>query len=572
MDLRVMHPTRALAHPEVHSATKTRSRSLELGLGLIVIALPLSLLPASMAPFVDAKLVVLAAGTLLLWSGRGGESSSDGGANLTIAAALWAAAVVAAGLAGVDRWWSLLGPENIGNGLLLLGPAAALLVVATRVPDEVRARIPLWLVGTSAAVAVLGLASKIWPRLAVGDGIAMALDGSTLGHPVFVASFVAVGVVAAVGVPKLKPGWLVLLLVVLSSALAVSTKRVGWVALAVGLGMALWRARPPRKRVLLIVGTVAASLAAWTLVDTLLTPSASLSGARRFGELRVGSAHSRIGAWSVLGSAWANRPVLGWGPGNTWSAYVSSATPSQLGVERGYGDSHNILVEMAVTTGVIGLAAFLMLAGVVTKEMRRAGRSAGWALGAAAALFVHHLMQPMHVVLTPLLFLMAGLACRPGAAVDNERTHSAAVPLSHRFVRPLVAVLLAAGLLFAAGSLAGSVLERQGRTYASEWALRASLAVSPGRITAAQALATTLALDARSGDAAARREARELMARTVELHPWNPGVRLVAADVHTLMRDPAGAAVWTARHFARFPGDLPSLRSGGSSTEAAARP
>ncbi|HEX2173914.1 MAG TPA: O-antigen ligase family protein, partial [Dehalococcoidia bacterium] len=366
--------------------------------------------------------------------------------------------------------------------------------------------------------------------------------------------------------------WLVLVLVILASALAVSTKRVGWIAVAAGLAVALSRIRPPRKRVFVIVGAVTASLVAWTIVDQLLAPSTSLSGARRFGELGAGSANARIGAWKVLGRSWAERSALGWGPGNTWSAYVSAGTPSHLGVERGYGDSHNILVEMAVTTGAIGLAAFLLLASVATRQMWRGTRTLGWAFGAAAALFVHHLMQPMHVVLTPLMFLMAGLACRPAAPVAERLPAGAVVPPNRPYARTLIGISLVAGVVATSGSLVSSALERFGRTYASEPALRAALAVSPGRITAAEALATSLALDARSGDPAAGREAAELMGRTVGMHPWNPGVRLVAADVHTLMQDPAGAAEWTQRHFARFPGDLPSLGSRGSQTGGAARP
>jgi O-antigen ligase len=87
-----------------------------------------------------------------------------------------------------------------------------------------------------------------------------------------------------------------------------------------------------------------------------------------FGELQSGSAQGRLTAWSVLGRGWAARPVFGWGPGNAWPAFVSSGTPTELEA-RGYGDSHNILMEAAVTTGIVGLAAFLVLAGVTGSHM-----------------------------------------------------------------------------------------------------------------------------------------------------------------------------------------------------------
>ncbi|MDP8957360.1 MAG: O-antigen ligase family protein [Actinomycetota bacterium] len=559
MDLRVMHPTGAIPRVELRAGTESRSRALEIGLGLIVIIVPLAFLPMSMGPFLDVKVVVLLAGALVLWRWY------PGGSKLGVPAALWVGTVAVAGVFGVDRWWSVVGPENIGNGLLLLGPSALILVAATRVPEAFRLRIPLWLAGTSAIVASVALVSKVWPRLPIGEAFVLPLDGGTLIHPVFMATFVAVGIVAVVGLPTMSARILAPLLVLLSSAVALSTKRVGWVALAVGLALALWKTRPPRNRVVLVLGVVAATMTAWTAIDAVLTPSASLSGARRFGELGAGSSSSRVGAWTALSRGWGDRPVFGWGPGNTWSAYVAAGIPSQLRVERGYGDSHNIVIEMAVTTGIVGVGAFLLLAGFTIREMRKGSPPVGWAAGAAAALFVHHLIQPLNVVLTPLLFLTAGLACVPPAAAERRGGAAAGIraPRVRRFARGFVGVLLGAGLLVAVAVLVSSVLERYGRTYASESALRTSLQVYPGRITAGEALAMSLALDARSGDAEAGVEAGELIARMVRLHPWNPGVRLVAADVHTLMRDPAGAAEWTKRHFARFPKDVSKPRRTG---------
>jgi hypothetical protein len=122
--------------------------------------------------------------------------------------------------------------------------------------------------------------------------------------------------------------------------------------------------------------------------------------------------------------------------------------------------------------------------------------------------------------------------------------------------RGVTGVLLAGGLVVAVASLGASILEQYGRNYASEWALRTSMDLAPGRVTSAEALALHLALDGRSGDRAAGREEVDLSERIVRLHPWNPGVRLVAADVHLLLRDPEGAIAWVRRHLARFPTDV----------------
>jgi O-antigen ligase len=528
---------------------------LELGLGLVVVAVPLAFVPASFAPFVDAKMVLLLAGSLAVWAGTRSHS------RLTLPAAAWLGTLALAGLLGVDRWWSLTGPENTGNGLLLLGTSAFLLVAGTGVPPALRARIPAWLVGTATAVAAVSIVYRLWPGALNAVVPGLSFEGGTLGHPVFVAGLAAAGVAAAVGLARRAPWTVGMSVVILASALALSTKRVGWVALAVGLAVVLWRSRPPRRQVLLVVGLVAATLAAWTVVDAFTGPATPLSGARRFGELATDSAQSRVTAWKVLGRGWSHRPVLGWGPGNTWAAYTWSATQAEVEQgERGFRDAHNLLVEAAVTTGGGGLAALLVLVGFTVREARRGSPAVGWAAGSAAALGVVHLVQPLTISLTPLLFLLAGLACPPPEDHPDPPTEGPADAMARgggrrAAGRTAVGIVLAAGLLLTVGLLASAVLERYGRSYNSQWALRQSLRLAPERATTAEALALSLALDGRSRDEAAAREAVALAERTVSRHPWNPRLRLIAADVHILLNDFAGARTWVERHLARFPRD-----------------
>lgn len=542
------------------AAPSASSAGLEIGLGIVIIAVPLAFVPATYAPFVDVKLPLLLAGTLLVWMVHRTRSP------LALPAAVWVGAVALAGTVGVDRWWSLVGPEQTGNGLILAGASAFLLVAAAGVPTSIRARIPSWLVGAATATGVVSLVHRWWPGV-VGLLIpGLSFDGGTLGHPVALAGLLATGLVATVALDRLSPRWLVPVLVILSTALALSTKRVGWVALAVGLAVALWRTRLPRRRASLIFGVVVVTLAGWTAMDALLATDVPLSGASRFGELATDSARARLTAWPAMVRGWSRRPVLGWGPGNVWGAYVSSATESELRVaERGIGDAHNILIEAAVTTGAIGLMAFLGLTGFTVRQIRKGTPSMAWAAGSAAALGVYHLLQPNHLALTPLLFLLAGLA---GPAPPDEAPSSVPggpirEPRARRrpaLARACIGLLLTGGLVVATSGLVASFLETYGRTYASEAALRASLRFAPGRVTAAEGLALSLALDGRAGDGGAEAEARELAARIARLHPWNPGVRLVAADVHILLRDPEGATVWVDRHMARFPRDvIPAL-------------
>jgi hypothetical protein len=109
--------------------------------------------------------------------------------------------------------------------------------------------------------------------------------------------------------------------------------------------------------------------------------------------------------------------------------------------------------------------------------------------------------------------------------------------------------------------MAGSTLERWGQNYGEEWAYRAALRVEPWRVSATEQLATLLAVDFRSGNAAAGAEARILMSNAVHSHPWDVNLRPLAADVDTLLRDPAGSSEWIRQQIERFPGDAAGLQA-----------
>ena len=50
-------------------------------------------------------------------------------------------------------------------------------------------------------------------------------------------------------------------------------------------------------------------------------------------------------------------------------------------------------------------------------------------------------------------------------------------------------------------------------------------------------------------------EAKRIIAEGVERFPWDVNVRLWAADVDTLLSDPAGSRAWRRQHVERFPAD-----------------
>ncbi len=529
-------------------AGSRRPRLLELGVGLVVVAVPLVFLPMSATPFVDVKIAVLLVACLLIWAG---SARSD--RTVALLAGGWVGALGLSAVFGVDRWLGLTGQDNVPGGLILLGPCAFLLVSGAALPRSIVDRVPTWLFVSAVPVAVVAILSRFAPEV-LAHAVHLDLGGSTLGYAVLVSGMMAVALAGAAGVRTRHRAAFVAAMIVLASALSLSSKRAGLVAVAVGLVVTLVRARPGRARTLLISGVVVATVAGWTLVSPLLSDAQPLSGVGRFQELTTDSAQARVAIAGALLRASRERPVLGWGVGNTWTAYLSSATPQDVrSAHRDMADAHDIVIDSAVTTGLVGFGLFASLLVLVVRRAWRNGRSVGWAAGAASALFVFHLLQPLSASLTPLLFLLAGIAAGSGRAAPGH----AGVPRGAG--RTAVGVLLSAGLAVSMLLLASSVLHQWGRTYNSTWSLRGAVALAPGRIWPVQTLAVYRAQDAAAGEAEAGREARDLVNAAVGRHPLNPDVRMIGVDVGLSMNDPPYARDWLQRQVDAFPSDLASL-------------
>jgi O-antigen ligase len=529
-----------------------RPRLLELGVGLLVVVVPLAFLPMSASEFVDVKLVLVLVACALLWAGGVRVDRT-----LAILAGAWVAAMALSAAAGVDPWISVLGVDSNAGGLILLGASASALVVGASLPRSLVERIPTWLFLATVPVALIGVMWRFAPEALRPLGSNLVFEGSTLGHPVFLSGMAAAGIAAAVGARLRRTAWFVAALVLITTALSLSTKRSGLLAVAVGLAIALVRSRPGRARTLLIGGVVLATLGGWTVASAFVPEDQALSGVQRFEELDSDSAAARVHTAEALLRAWKDRPLLGWGVGNTWPGYLTHASIEDVEVaHRGMADGHNLLLGAAVTTGVVGLVPLLGLIAVVSVRAARRERALGWAAGTAAALFVTHLLQPVHTSLTPLMFLLAGIAA--GAVV---RAGPRRVPA--RLGRAVVGVLLSAGLVLSTLVLASSVLEKWGQSYNSTWALRAAVSLAPGRIWPVQRLAVYRAQDAAMGDAGAEQEARELVRDLVGRHPLNPDARMVAVEVGLSMNDVGYAWRWLKRQIALFPSDVASLTEGG---------
>ena len=159
----------------------------------------------------------------------------------------------------------------------------------------------------------------------------------------------------------------------------------------------------------------------------------------------------RIRVWVQGGHYVLHHPFLGAGPGQLRTALDSIATlayAQHVEPTRALTDGHDIFVEVAVTTGLLGLACFLTwLIGAARIAQR------GAFFGFAFAMLAVELVEPLNIAILPLAFL--GLGAAVAAGRPSQQTDSAqAMPIAsdgHRTPRvgtlvTAVAVLVALAL------------------------------------------------------------------------------------------------------------------------------
>ena len=86
------------------------------------------------------------------------------------------------------------------------------------------------------------------------------------------------------------------------------------------------------------------------------------------------SVQSRLAAWEAGLEGFAERPLLGWGPGNFIAVFGRFASGHGAFAEP-HDQAHGKLVEVAATTGVAGLAAWVALWGLALAVLLRAVRA-----------------------------------------------------------------------------------------------------------------------------------------------------------------------------------------------------
>ena len=430
------------------------------------------------------------------------------------------------------------------------------MAVAPKIPTALLDRARGWIVWTGILIAGIIVVGRLLPG--AFDALAPRLDfrGSTFGNPVDAVGFLAVCVPAALAGPARATWRTVRVFAVLGAGFAVAEERSAYLLPVVALAATAWFVRPDRKRFGLAAGSIIVVVAVWALLPTSAIQGATSERYTAVGQFQtLEGERQRLAVYGANLRAVGERPLLGWGPANAWTGFLSSGTPQQIEqAGRDWADAHNLLLEFAVISGAIGLAAFGWLALRVAPRALRPPPARRWLAAGAVTLTVYAFVEPLAVVLTPLLFLLAG-AAGGGRSVEPAPRPERPVGQGH-VARAGAVVALAAVTSGAAVNLTASALEQWGHThYAADWSLRAATRVAPWRITASEALALSLAIDGRAGDEHAADEARDVVLGVVSDHPANPSVRLLAADVELLLRNFPGTQAWIHQQLEVFPSD-----------------
>ncbi|MDA8280645.1 MAG: O-antigen ligase family protein [Actinomycetota bacterium] len=269
--------------------------------------------------------------------------------------------------------------------------------------------------------------------------------------------------------------------------------------------------------------------------------------ARQLTATAEGTFGDRLHAWFEGGRALLHAPALGYGPGQFESAtsalfpqWFARTHPGQV-----FTDAHNIGVEYAVTTGLVGLACLVVFAVFAVRGRR------GPLLGFAAVALAVELVEPLNPVLTPLLFLAAGGASwsmqRHLGSVGPARSVDVADPLPpadfHRRRLPRAKVLVVATCVAGLIGLAGAADLLVGVTAMSDAHAR-MLASSEGAALADARLAQQLLPPWPQPPQALA--VVELLGRQASPSAPTPLELAARWDQVAAARDPGDAAAWLA--------------------------
>ncbi|MDP9223419.1 MAG: O-antigen ligase family protein, partial [Actinomycetota bacterium] len=317
----------------------------------------------------------------------------------------------------------MTGLGTIADGVLLYLGIAFLV----RTPREALA-----LAGSFLAGSVIVLVYE-FIQFAGRDPLSWAVDGSirpfsTIGQTTNLAEYltvVAVGTAALAifhgGLPSPARVFLILYSGLAAVGTVITQTRSAVLGIAAGgaLLVALtWVAHPhPLARVISTVGVVGAgAVLAAVLVVTplgarlLSTVEAPVATEGDSGLHFEGAADVRVALYRIAAGMVGDRPLLGYGPDNFLAVlprYRSDTEPFEV-QDNPTSSAHSWVAHVAVTSGVLGLAAFIGIAGLALVITFRSGfRPEAWAALAMLGAYLGAGLTTVNAIATDWLFWAA---------------------------------------------------------------------------------------------------------------------------------------------------------------------
>jgi O-antigen ligase/type IV secretory pathway VirB2 component (pilin) len=324
-------------------------------------------------------------------------------------------------------WVGFFGLEEFGTGWVFLLCLAALWALGSDLTESGAALLGrgLVLLGLlNAGAVVLEVGGKGWSPL---NTVVAHIPGMLFGqgqptgfadNPVFGAQVIMGGLALLAWRAEERNPWTWWAMTALTGAgLYLSGERFGLIVL-VALVAWVFVVRKKRPGIAFAIAGIGG-----TVVGVLFEQLVKLAGTAQFRSIAAeggnGAFGPRLRIWTASLHAIAAHPILGGGPSQAASAtlpYRSTITVIQDGL---FTDVHNFVIEIAVTTGLLGLALFLAW----LLPALRASR--GPLLLYTVVLLAGGLIEPFDITSTSLAFLALGAATVGVAAVGSEPASAA---------------------------------------------------------------------------------------------------------------------------------------------------
>jgi len=375
-----------------------------LWLGSVATAALAFMLPWNADPYILPKLLALALVALALLL-RPSEMASTLAGPILIGLGCWTVAA----LNSRDIWYSIVGTWlNPFDAFVAVALYAALVIGVARLgPEPEEAAEAFAWVGIP--VCLYAIWQYLFPAVDPLRPVAGALDRSisTQGGPVYLGAVLA-------------------MLAVVGAALARWGRRIGWVTLALALA-GVWASGTRGA----LLGALAGAAVYLPLRGRLVAGAAGiLLLAAHPRAISVVSDVARLEIWKSAIAIWSDSPWVGTGPGTFPMVFRQYITPAFVAAHGSatvsQGHAHNEILQVLATSGLVGLAGWVLVAAALWRESRysRVLR----ALCVAYAVLA--IFNPVPHSATAMLAVFAGVASSRWAPAPIPWPHVAAAALS----------------------------------------------------------------------------------------------------------------------------------------------